>query len=160
MFSLICVWINGGVNNRKAGDLRRHRGHYNVKVMINPVNWVVIGSGVSLFHKQCQAVAYATASSSISYSALFCHPYRHSFGCASLCLIVKLIGRIKYLAWLDLNLPDILLIVLLQTLPFNKVLLKVSSAKHSVQASRCFVTVFNASINYECLHPFLYTFNI
>ena len=33
MFSLICVWINGCVNNREAGDLRRHRGHYDVNVM-------------------------------------------------------------------------------------------------------------------------------
>ena len=28
MFSLICVWINGWVNNREAGDLRRHRAHF------------------------------------------------------------------------------------------------------------------------------------
>ena len=34
MFSLICVWINGWVNNREAGDLRRHRGHYDVIVMM------------------------------------------------------------------------------------------------------------------------------
>ena len=27
IFSLICVWINDWVNNREAGDLRRHRGH-------------------------------------------------------------------------------------------------------------------------------------
>ena len=33
MFSLICVWIKGWVNNREAGDLRRHRGHYDVTVM-------------------------------------------------------------------------------------------------------------------------------
>ena len=33
MFSLICVWINGWVNNREAGDLRRNRAHYNVTVM-------------------------------------------------------------------------------------------------------------------------------
>ena len=33
MFSLICVWINGWINNREAGDLRRHRGHYDVNVM-------------------------------------------------------------------------------------------------------------------------------
>ena len=33
MFSLICVWINGWVNNRKAGDLRRHCAHYDVIVM-------------------------------------------------------------------------------------------------------------------------------
>ena len=33
-FTLICAWINGWVNNREAGDLRRHyRAHYNVTVM-------------------------------------------------------------------------------------------------------------------------------
>ena len=35
VFSLICVWINGWVNNRDAGDLRRHRGHYDVIVMLD-----------------------------------------------------------------------------------------------------------------------------
>ena len=33
MFSFIRVWINDWVNNREAGDLRRHRGHYDVNVM-------------------------------------------------------------------------------------------------------------------------------
>ena len=33
MFSLICAWINSWVSNRKAGDLRRHRSHYDVIVM-------------------------------------------------------------------------------------------------------------------------------
>ena len=33
MFSLICVWINGWVNNREAGDLRRDYAHYDVTVM-------------------------------------------------------------------------------------------------------------------------------
>ena len=33
MFSLICSWINGWVNNREAGDLRRHRTDYDVTVM-------------------------------------------------------------------------------------------------------------------------------
>ena len=33
IFSLICVWINGWVNNREAGDLRRYRAHYDVSVM-------------------------------------------------------------------------------------------------------------------------------
>ena len=31
--SLICVWINGWVSNHKAGNLRRHRAHYDVTVM-------------------------------------------------------------------------------------------------------------------------------
>ena len=35
MFSLICAWINRWVNNREAGDLRRHRAHYDVIVMIH-----------------------------------------------------------------------------------------------------------------------------
>ena len=34
MFSLICAWMNGWVNNREAGDLRCHRTHYDVTVMI------------------------------------------------------------------------------------------------------------------------------
>ena len=34
MFSLICARIKGWVNNRKAGDLRRHRAHYDVIVML------------------------------------------------------------------------------------------------------------------------------
>ena len=34
MFSLICVWINGWVNNHEAGDLRRYHTHYDIIVMI------------------------------------------------------------------------------------------------------------------------------
>ena len=37
MFTLICARINGWVNNREAGDLRRYRTHYDVIVM----NWVL-----------------------------------------------------------------------------------------------------------------------
>ena len=37
MFTLICVWINGWVNNREAGDLRRYRGHYDVIVMLKQI---------------------------------------------------------------------------------------------------------------------------
>ena len=33
MFSLIFIWINGWVNNREAGDLKRYRAHYDVTVM-------------------------------------------------------------------------------------------------------------------------------
>ena len=34
MFSLICAWINDWVNNREAGDLRRHHGYHDVIVML------------------------------------------------------------------------------------------------------------------------------
>ena len=34
VFSLICAWIHGWVNNREAGDLRCHRTHYVVTMML------------------------------------------------------------------------------------------------------------------------------
>ena len=34
MFSLICVWRNGWVNNREVGDLRCHHTHYDDIVML------------------------------------------------------------------------------------------------------------------------------
>ena len=34
MFSLICAWTNDWANHRHTGDLRRHRAHYDVTVMI------------------------------------------------------------------------------------------------------------------------------
>ena len=41
-FSLICTCINGWINIREAGDLRRHHAHYDVIVMGNtPQSWYV-----------------------------------------------------------------------------------------------------------------------
>ena len=39
MFTLICARINGWVNNREAGDLRRNRAHYDV-IVINKVTFI------------------------------------------------------------------------------------------------------------------------
>ena len=33
MFSLICAWTNGWVNNRDANDLRHHRTHYDITIV-------------------------------------------------------------------------------------------------------------------------------
>ena len=38
IFSLIYAWINGWVNNREAGDLRRYRAHCDVIVMYHAIN--------------------------------------------------------------------------------------------------------------------------
>ena len=35
MFSLLCAWTNGWVNDLNTSYLRRHRAHYDVPVMIN-----------------------------------------------------------------------------------------------------------------------------
>ena len=42
MPSLICAWINGSINIREAGDLRRHHAHYDVTVMHHTVALVGI----------------------------------------------------------------------------------------------------------------------
>ena len=46
MFSLICARINGWVNNREAGDLRRHRAHCDVIIMQFHIWWDIL-------HKCC-----------------------------------------------------------------------------------------------------------
>ena len=70
MFSLICAWTNGRVNNRDAGDLRRHRAHYDVTVMTFPLVHVPQGS-----------ILYQT------FVALTVYPkkYAHGFCFAVLC---------------------------------------------------------------------------
>ena len=56
MFPLICTWIYGWVYNRKAGDLRRHRTHYDVIVMtsriVNMVHtlWCLLWSPTCWFY--------------------------------------------------------------------------------------------------------------
>ena len=48
MFFLTRFWIHGWVNNGRAGDLRRHRTHYDVTVM-------VLGAKYALNHRQLYA---------------------------------------------------------------------------------------------------------
>ena len=38
MFSLIFTRMNGWVNNGEAGDLRRHRAHYDITAMMNKLS--------------------------------------------------------------------------------------------------------------------------
>ena len=42
IFSLICAWINGWVNSRKAGDLKRHRAHHDFTLMYTHVWYVTL----------------------------------------------------------------------------------------------------------------------
>ena len=39
MFSWICIWINGWVNNGEAGDLRCHHAHYDVILLNNILSY-------------------------------------------------------------------------------------------------------------------------
>ena len=49
MFSLICAWINGCVNNREAGDLRRPCAHYDVTV----IRFLAFLTGVDCNSNRC-----------------------------------------------------------------------------------------------------------
>ena len=67
MFSLICVWINGWVNNREVGDLRRYRAHYDVIVMMTDnFQWQNMRSN---------ATATGLVFSGTNYGARWCPDY-------------------------------------------------------------------------------------
>ena len=58
MFSLICIWTNGWVNNRNAGDLRRYCAHYDVTVKQAQENDTSNGWR-SIFHNRWGTKTYA-----------------------------------------------------------------------------------------------------
>ena len=47
-FYLICVWINGWVNNGEAGDLRRHRAHYDIIMTLKWRHMRVMASQITI----------------------------------------------------------------------------------------------------------------
>ena len=67
IFSLICAWTNDWVNNRNASDLRRHRPHYDVTLMIF----------INSLHHQCVNCETRTREIPVTinlfYIPLFCH---------------------------------------------------------------------------------------
>ena len=64
VFPLICAWTNAWVNNREAGDLRRHCAHYDVIVMhrqnTHYVESVWPDNRKSVERKQCNALHLTT----------------------------------------------------------------------------------------------------
>ena len=65
MFSLIYTRIHGWVNTGEAGDLRCHHAHYDVIVMLNTCNWVLISNvngsrGVTEVQLSCNLILLST----------------------------------------------------------------------------------------------------
>ena len=94
VFSFICVRINDWLNNRAAGDLRRHRGHYHVNVMItlkatvwalragNKNRWILDQRGIKLYnshicrnYQQWKINLFAEKSTIAMYTQT--HVFRH-----------------------------------------------------------------------------------
>ena len=61
IFTLICARINGWVNNREAGDLRRYRPHYDVIVMDCSGSWYQRQAQVLASHRQCLTYSHIPA---------------------------------------------------------------------------------------------------
>ena len=68
MFSLICAWIKGWVNNRKAGDLRRRRAHYDV-ILIDHSKWIQLSMLANLHYSDIMMSAMASQITGVS---IFC----------------------------------------------------------------------------------------
>ena len=62
MFSMICASINGSINNREAGDLRRHRAHYDVIVMATQQT-----APVAISHVICTIIVIKNGFNAILY---------------------------------------------------------------------------------------------
>ena len=70
MFSLICAWINGWINNREAGDLRRHRIiHYDVTVI-----YLLVPISTRLWTGAALIFSFQRLIGQQSFRKTFCHP--------------------------------------------------------------------------------------
>ena len=67
MFSLICAKTNGWINNREAGDLRRHRVHYDVIVMETQKKVFCVLLQTKFWMYLCIKVSYFDAGVGISF---------------------------------------------------------------------------------------------
>ena len=86
MLSLICVWINGWVNNREARDLRRHRAHYDVTVVLHRVALRTLVDASLIQWRHVSAKMYQITGNSIAYSTACSRPQRTYLSSALLAL--------------------------------------------------------------------------
>ena len=70
MFSSICAWINRWVNNREAGDLRRHRAHYDVTVLCYEIMYMIYSKSNNLINNICKTLTSLTQTVSINVSSV------------------------------------------------------------------------------------------
>ena len=81
MFSLICTWLHGWVNIREAGDLRRHRAHYDVNVMwrvhctihCDTIRWT------NIYRYNSPPPSPSTTTTSTTTTATATYTYKHTY---------------------------------------------------------------------------------
>ena len=84
MFSLICDWINGWVNNGEAGDLGRHHAHYGVIVMSAPLLLTCLGGREST---RMQQISYNHTWTVVSKRTILNCINRNSLSLGFLCVL-------------------------------------------------------------------------
>ena len=96
MFSLNCVWINGWVNNREAGDVRRYRVH---DVIVIKMGRVINGIALYLLFLLVKSTALYCLWPPIPINGPSC-PIRRRF----ICPLVGFHGkRINCVYWSNLS---------------------------------------------------------
>ena len=71
IISSICAWINSWVNNHEAGDLRRHRVHYDLTVMVMQLLWYIYVYIYICDFKPLNRLAMILHHSRINYCVLY-----------------------------------------------------------------------------------------
>ena len=61
VFSLICAWINDWVNDGEAGDLRRHRTHYDIAVMVSFKTISILSMRIEILCTYASVIVVASA---------------------------------------------------------------------------------------------------
>ena len=59
VFSLICAWMNGWVNNRGAGEFIRHSAHYDIAVMYCEFLVHPLPQQLRKYNEQAKAMPFA-----------------------------------------------------------------------------------------------------
>ena len=77
MFSFICAWINDWVNNREAGNLRRHRAHHHVIVMFTIRNTRLVQYASTEVHFQIKCVMSFVSITYICRNMWYGNAYAH-----------------------------------------------------------------------------------
>ena len=101
MFSLICAWINGWVNNDEAGDLRRHSARYDVTVIyakdrvITYILCIVDANQYSLFKKQDQNILNIF----LLILEIVRHPYPYIFVITKLHVYAIFVADVILMKW-------------------------------------------------------------
>ena len=89
VFSLICAWVKVWVNNRDAGDLRRHHTHYDVTAIHIYIYIYIYNTTTSTVLEEAKNAYYLRFISIIKKKFLK-HMYASYYACSYLCIDISM----------------------------------------------------------------------